>query len=133
MNVKFAAGSSGQTTALPKPSSNPWQISADEFPAGGLPEEQLWFAASYAVLAPSTHNTQPWRFSIDEKDIDLLADLSRGLPVVDPQGRELIISCGAALFYLRLALRYFGCCPEVQIMPDPSRPDWLARIHILYN
>ena len=130
MNIRSTSASSGKMTPVSASVPDPWQISADEFPADGTPEEQLWVAVSYAVLAPSTHNVQPWRFSIAEKDVDVLADLSRGLPVVDPHGRELVMSCGAALFHLRVALRYFGYSPEVELLPEASRPDWLARVHM---
>ena len=51
----------------------------------------------YAALAPSGHNTQPWRFRLRGGGAELLADRTRALPVVDPDDRELVISCGAAL------------------------------------
>jgi len=48
-----------------------------------------------AILAPSSHNTQPWRFAVRERTIDLYADRTRALPVNDPDDRELTISrCG---------------------------------------
>ena len=53
---------------------DPWQISSDDFPHDGSAEEKLWFAVNYAVLAPSTHNTQPWRFRIHGLEVDLHAD-----------------------------------------------------------
>jgi hypothetical protein len=60
--------------------------------------------------------------------LDLLADRARGLPVVDPQDRALVMSCGAALFTLRVALRRFGCRDVVTPFPDPHDPDLLARV-----
>ncbi|WP_205208599.1 hypothetical protein [Arenimonas caeni] len=56
-----------------------------------------------AVLAPSSHNTQPWLFRPGEGHVELLADRTRALPVNDPDDRELVISCGAALLTLRAA------------------------------
>ncbi len=129
MSLKLAAGSGNRNPGFHPPKGNPWQVSADEFPGDGTPEEQLWFAVSYALLAPSTHNTQPWQFAIHGRDLDLLADYSRQLSVVDPAGRELIMSCGAALQHVQLALRYFGYSENVAEFPDPQRPDWLARVH----
>ena len=61
-----------------------------------------------AIRAPSSHNSQPWRFRRDGNSIQLLADRTRALPVSDPDGREMIISCGAALFNLRVAAAVAG-------------------------
>ena len=58
----------------------------------------------------------------------LRADRTRGLPVVDPEDRALVISCGAALFYLRVAMRHFGYEADVEALPDPDDPDLLARV-----
>jgi nitroreductase len=67
------------------------------------PEPRLRFLLGYAILAPSSHNTQPWRFRLRGPTLDLLADRRRALPVVDPEDRALVISCGAALGHLRVA------------------------------
>lgn len=84
-----------------------------------------------AVAAPSVHNTQPWRFRrVDGDTLDLYADLDRLLTVTDPLGRGLGISCGAALFNLRLAIRMTGHDPRVLALPDPgARPDLLVTVH----
>jgi hypothetical protein len=79
-------------------------------------------------LAPSSHNTQPWLFRIGEKDVELYADRTRSLPVVDPDDRELIISCGAALCHLKIALLHFGYFGDIKLLPDPKQPTLLARI-----
>src|SRR6188768_2343431 len=92
---------------------NATQLS-DEFPAGGAPDEKLLFLLNFAVRAPSGHNTQPWLFRIQGHELDLIADLRRSLPVVDPLNRELIISCGAALHHLRIAARYCGHSSRVE-------------------
>jgi len=83
---------------------------------------------NYAVLAPSDHNTQPWRFRLADDFIEVLADRSRALPVVDPRDRELTISCGAAIYQLRLAIRHFGFTDHVELVPDADRPDLFARV-----
>jgi len=63
----------------------------------------------YAVLAPSGHNTQPWLFHFNKQnDLYLIADRTRALPVVDPNDRELTISCGAALDHLEIAANAHG-------------------------
>jgi nitroreductase len=110
--------------------SDPWKVSDDIFPRSGEAEEKLRFLLNYAVLAPSGHNTQPWLFRVRNGEVDLYADRTRGLPVVDPEDRALVISCGAALFNLRVAVRHFGYAGEVQNSPDPDEPDLLARVRL---
>lgn len=83
-----------------------------------------------ATLAPSSHNTQPWRFRVAKPAIDLLADRTRALPVNDPFDRELVISCGAALLALRAAAAAAGLGTRVRLLPDDSDADWLARVEI---
>lgn len=109
---------------------NPWQIEESDFPADGTTSEKLKFLINYAILAPSGHNTQPWSFIIVNDAIELYADQTRALPLVDPDDRELIISCGAALFNLRIAIRHFGYRDIVEIFPQPEIPDLLARVII---
>jgi nitroreductase len=95
------------------------------------PEEHLAWAARSAVLAPSSHNTQPWRFNLHGNRIDVLADRARALAVVDPDDRELTISCGAALFHLRVALEQLGWRPSVEILPDSVNTDVIASVRIV--
>ena len=89
--------------------------------------ERAGYLIELAARAPSVHNTQPWRFAVTGQAIELYADTSRQL-MEDPAGREMIISCGAALFGLRLAIRSLGCQPEVDLFPDPSHRHLLARV-----
>jgi len=85
------------------------------------------FLIATAARAPSVHNTQPWRFRVTERSIDLYADPSRKLHI-DPIGREMLISCGAALFGLRLAVRSLGYLPVVRLLPDPAQLRLLASV-----
>ena len=91
-------------------------------------EEIARYVVAYAVWAPSVHNTQPWRFTSSGQQISLHADADRRLAVADPDGREMMISCGAALFNVRLALRSLGYIPETAILPDQDRPTLVARV-----
>src|SRR5438105_13745242 len=81
-----------------------------------------------AIWAPSVNNTQPWRFSVNDHELCLHADAERKLAVADPDGREMLISCGAALFTVRLALRSLGYVPSVLVLPDPGDPLLVARV-----
>src|SRR5258708_2524221 len=95
-------------------------------------EQNVRFVIEAAVWAPSVHNTQPWRFGTRDLGtgpvISLHADVERRLDVADPDGREMLISCGAALFTLRLAMQYLGYEPRARLLPDPDRPALLADI-----
>jgi nitroreductase len=82
-----------------------------------------------AGRAPSVHNTQPWQFNrTDDGALELRADPSRQLAATDPDGRELFISCGAALFGLRLAIRGLDREPTLALFPEPGDPLLLARV-----
>ncbi|MFC4907030.1 hypothetical protein [Actinomadura gamaensis] len=87
-------------------------------------------AIEAAIWAPSVHNTQPWRFGVEDGLIALRADADRRITVADPDGREMLISCGAALYTLRVALRHLGHEPDVRLLPDPDRPHLLALVRI---
>lgn len=110
-----------------------WNVREADFPKDSRLSEKMNFLLRYAILAPSGHNTQPWLFKIvgNNNVIEVYADRSRALPLVDPDDRELIISCGAALYHLRLAANHFGIADEVQLLPDKNNNlDLLARISL---
>jgi len=81
-----------------------------------------------ALAAPSIHNTQPWRFRVGDRHIDIFADRSRRLHVVDPRGRELLISVGAALLNLRVAMLANGRTPMLRLVPGGAEPDLVAQV-----
>ena len=80
---------------------------------------QAGYLIRLAARAPSLHNTQPWRFKVSQDALELYADTKRQLRV-DPDGREMLISCGAALYGLRLAIRSLGRMPEVELLPNTA-------------
>lgn len=94
-----------------------------------LSRSELASVVHTATLAPSVLNIQPWRF-VGRSDgvLELHRDTNRTLPVIDPRHRALTVSCGAALFNLRLAIAAAGRVPEVQILPDGSNSSLLATV-----
>jgi nitroreductase len=109
-------------------------MSAPGTPSGvpsesSAPEEIARFVVEAAVNAPSVNNTQPWWFYGADHEIGLHADDERRLRVADPDGREMMISCGAALFTARVALRYLGIVPKVRVLPEQGLPTLVAKIN----
>ena len=86
-------------------------------------------AAAAAGYAPSVHNTQPWRWRVHPDRLELHAERGRQLTNIDPDGRLLMLSCGAALHHARLALAAEGWTAEVRRLPDPNQPDLLAAVN----
>jgi nitroreductase len=82
-----------------------------------------------AVAAPSVHNTQPWLFRPRGYGVDVLVDRGRQLRTLDPVGREMFVSVGAAVFNLRVALWTHGFEPFVELGPGPD-PDLAARVRV---
>ena len=91
--------------------------------------QQMKELIRYATLAPSGHNTQPWKFSIEENSIRIFPDFNRQLPVVDPDHRELYISLGCALENLVIAARYAGYDSEIEYFPA-GEPDECLSVNL---
>ena len=106
----------------------PWSIEPGDFPQVGSEVDRWKFLLRYAVLAPSSHNTQPWLFRLRGSVAELYADRTRACRIADGNDRELIMSCGCALYHLRSAMAYFGYSDSVEIFPESNDPDLLARI-----
>ena len=87
-------------------------------------------ALALAAAAPSVHNSQPWRWVVGPHTVHLYADLSRWLPTTDAQGRDLVVSCGAALHHARVALAAVGLASSVHRMPSPDEPKHLATLQL---
>ncbi len=83
-----------------------------------------------ASRAPSVHNTQPWRWLVGEQSMHLYSDAHRQLPNTDPDGRDLILSCGAALNHCVAAFAAVGWHAKVSRLPNPADPNHLAAIEL---
>jgi hypothetical protein len=93
-----------------------------------IPATSLERIVDLARLAPSIHNTQPWAWAGHGDLLELWADRSRSLPATDPEGRNLLLSCGATLHHALVAGRAIGLSADVQRLPNHEAPDLLARI-----
>lgn len=110
------------------PRSAPWQIDESDFPADAPVREKLEYLLRYAILAPSTHNTQPWQFSIEDHEIGVYADKTRWLRVADAAQRELHVSVGCAIENLLTAARYFGYKHRLNYPAEVSDEDVIALV-----
>src|SRR6476646_2331232 len=92
---------------------------APDMIAGPAPET-VRDAVALACRAPSLHNTQPWKWVFDGVVLHLYSDPARLLPEADPFGRQLLLSCGAVLDHLKVALAVQGWRAYVVRFPDPT-------------
>jgi nitroreductase len=109
---------------------DPWSIDDSEFYELESREDEMAFLLRYAVLAPSGHNTQPWRFAIVPEGIEVFADYTRRLPNVDPGDRELLMSVGAAIMNLRVAAAHFGFDSTVLYARNTGDPSAAALVSL---
>lgn len=105
--------------------------------------KQAEYLCHLASLAPSSHNSQPWRFFIDEKrgHIEVYLDRQFVLSASDTAGRQAVISIGCAIENLIIGAGYLGEDARVEIRSvstDDVRPRrkktdkqyiFLTRIH----
>jgi len=117
------------------PPDGPRAITDADFPQNGPPEAQLAAMLNWAVLAPSVMNTQPWRFRVvgsapEDTRAELYVDRARQLVRVDPAAREAVISCGAALFTLRVTARHYGFATVVTYAGPEDDPDLIATLRL---
>ena len=105
-----------------------WEVQESDYPRKGTVEEQLTFLLSYAILAPSGPNSQPWKFAISGNIISVFADLERSLIHVDPDNRTLFMSVGCAIANLLAAGKHFGFSTSLNYFPEGQGSDLVARV-----
>ncbi|MEV0248001.1 NAD(P)H nitroreductase [Nocardia sp. NPDC050712] len=92
--------------------------------------ETIRAAVGLAQRAPSVHNSQPWRWQLSNDELHLYADMSRHLTATDPQQRALLLSCGAVLHHVQVALCALGWSSAVERLPNPQVPEHLAVLRL---
>jgi len=97
-------------------------------PTPSLPGVPLRDLVELATRAPSVHNTQPWHWCVSGERVSLFADGSRQLEHADPDARDLVISCGAALHHLNVAAAARGWRARIRRMPNPYNDAQLANV-----
>jgi nitroreductase len=97
-----------------------WDIDPGDFPEDGSTAAQARFLLRYAILAPSSHNSQPWEFVVEDDTIEIHAAEDRWLDVTDPDRRELYLSLGCAIENLSVAAEHFGTGVDIVYHDDTS-------------
>lgn len=109
-----------------------WDIVAEDFFKLSSPLEKIKFILRYAILAPSTHNSQPWKFKISNEGAWIFLDSQRRLPQADPHGRDLFISLGCLLENLVLAARHFGVFNKLDYQIE-TEPNLVAEVRFWWG
>jgi nitroreductase len=92
--------------------------------------ETVRSALSLAFRAPSVHNSQPWHWRIGEHSLHLYSNTDLHLPSVDPDTRDLMLSCGAALNHCAVAFAALGWQSNIHRFPNPADANHLASIEL---
>ena len=78
-----------------------WDVDPSGIPSSAAAIDKARFAVRYAILAPSSHNTQPWRFIVNGDELLVCADRTRSLANIDPFDRELSFAMGGSNWQAR--------------------------------
>lgn len=93
-------------------------------------KDKIKLLISYGTLAPSTHNTQPWQFSITGEKLNIYIDFSKSVPVADPLRRDMYVSIGALIKNVQLAAGEFGITTTVKFAKPLHDSDLVATIEL---
>lgn len=105
-----------------------WNINESDFPKQESLMRKLEFLIKYAILAPSSHNTQPWLFKVGKRSIEIFPDIKRSLYYSDRCLRELYISLGCALENLKVASTHYGLSFTVELLPEDDLGNCVVRV-----
>ncbi|MBN1378223.1 MAG: hypothetical protein JXA04_03220 [Gammaproteobacteria bacterium] len=92
--------------------------------------QRLRFLVRYAHFAPSTYNSQPWKFRVQQNQIWVYADSSRWLKIADSDKREMYLSLGCAIENLQIAADHYSFKSEIKYFPDPLQPELVAILEL---
>jgi len=109
---------------------NIWKLNEGNFPANGSPRQKLEFAAKLATLAPTGSALPRWSYRVADTHLELLAKEDHEARPVYPDEHASVVDSGAALMYLKLALKHHGCFGRVALFPDLDDPELVARVHL---
>ena len=107
-----------------------WDIDPQDFYKAKTQEDKLIFILQFALLAPSSHNTQPWQFSIEQNTIHVYVDPSRRLKYSDPTGRLTFIALGAVAENIAIAADYYGFVARYEENDKENGPDYAFSLHL---
>jgi nitroreductase len=92
--------------------------------------ETVRSALSLAARAPSVHNSQPWIWRVGDESLHLFANPELHLRHTDPDARDLMLSCGAALNHCAIAFAALGWQPKIHRFPNAADPSHLAAVEL---
>ena len=92
--------------------------------------ETVRSALMLAVRAPSVHNSQPWRWRVGDRSLQLYSNPDLQLAQTDPDARDLMLSCGATLNHCVVAFAALGWQSKIHRLPNPADPEHLAAIEL---
>lgn len=106
-----------------------WNVTVEDFKKQETEQGKLKFLINFAVLAPSSHNSQPWEFKIKGEDtIQIYLAPTRRLPESDTNDRQLYISLGCAITNIIIAADYYGYATNLNLLPKPKEQELAAEI-----
>lgn len=105
----------------------PRDLQLNDFRRFTQKSEKIKFLLNFAILAPSTHNIQPWLFKIKENSCEVYSDPKLKIPNADPEGRDLYISIGCAIENLIIASNYFNVFDSVVYNQSEER-NFIAEV-----
>lgn len=97
---------------------SPWNINISDFFLIKIPEEKILFLLKFGILAPSTHNSQPWLFKVESNICEIYSNPAIAIKEADPSGRDLYISLGCLIENIYIAAAYYNIVCKISYLLD---------------